>query len=84
MVVVVVVVWCHPDESKHNKKARLLARNNKTTPYLAAFALMSVVPAILFWAHTWVLQLFALLFVVSYVYAYVAIVRFRVPRWMRG
>ena len=63
--------------------ALLLARNNKTTPYLAAFALMSVVPAMLFWAHTWVLQLFALLFVVSYVYAYVAIVRFRVPRWMR-
>ncbi len=63
--------------------ARLLARNNKTTPYLTAFALMSVVPAMLFWAHTWVLQLFALLFVVSYVYAYVAIVRFRVPRWLR-
>ncbi len=63
--------------------ARLLARNNKTTPYLAAFALMSVVPAMLFWAHTWVLQLFVLLFVVSYVYAYVVIVRFRVPKWIR-
>jgi UDP-GlcNAc:undecaprenyl-phosphate/decaprenyl-phosphate GlcNAc-1-phosphate transferase len=63
--------------------ARLLARNNKTTPYLAAFALISVVPAMLFWANTWVLQLFALLFVVSYVYAYLAIVRFRVPGWIR-
>ena len=63
--------------------ARLLARNNKTTPYLAAFSLMSVVPATLFWAHTWVLQLFALLFMVTYVYAYVAIVRFRVPNWLR-
>jgi UDP-GlcNAc:undecaprenyl-phosphate/decaprenyl-phosphate GlcNAc-1-phosphate transferase len=66
-----------------DEAALLLARNNKTTPYLVAFSLMSVIPAMLFWAHTGVLQLFSLLFVVSYVYAYVAIVRFRVPRWMR-
>lgn len=66
-----------------DEAALLLNRNNKTTPYLVAFSLMSVVPAMLFWAHTWVLQLFALLFVVSYVYAYVAIVRFRVPSWIR-
>jgi UDP-N-acetylmuramyl pentapeptide phosphotransferase/UDP-N-acetylglucosamine-1-phosphate transferase len=63
--------------------ALLLARNNKTTPYLAAFAFMSVVPAMLFWAHTWVLQWFALLFVVTYVYAYLTIVRFKVPKWLR-
>lgn len=66
-----------------DEAALLLARNNKTTPYLVAFSLMSVVPAMLFWKHPWVLQLFALLFVVTYVYAYMAIVRFRVPRWLR-
>jgi hypothetical protein len=44
---------------------------------------MSVMPAVLFWDNTRALQLFALLFVVSYVYAYVAIVRFRVPRWIK-
>ena len=62
---------------------RLLARNNKTTPYLAAFALMSVVPAVLFWSNTLVLQLFALLFIMTYVYAYVSIVRFKVRKWMK-
>lgn len=66
-----------------DEAALILARNNRTTPYLAAFSLMSVVPAMLFWKHTWVLQLFALLFVVTYVYAYIAIVRFRVPKWFR-
>jgi hypothetical protein len=67
-----------------DEAALLLKRNNKTTPYLVAFSLMSVIPATLFWAHTWLLQLFSLLFVVSYVYAYVVIVRFRVPRWIRS
>ncbi len=62
---------------------RLLVRNNRTTPYLAALAAMSVVPAMLFWSTTWALQLFCLLFVVTYVGAYVTIVRFKVPKWLR-
>ncbi len=62
---------------------RLLERNNKTTPYLAALAAMSVVPAMLFWSTTWALQLFCVLFVATYVGAYVTIVRFKVPKWLR-
>jgi UDP-N-acetylmuramyl pentapeptide phosphotransferase/UDP-N-acetylglucosamine-1-phosphate transferase len=63
--------------------ARLLARNNKTMPYLATLTLMSVLPAMLFWSNTRVLQLLVLLFVLTYVYGYTRIVRFKVPRWMR-
>ena len=62
---------------------QLLVRNNKTTPYLTAFSLMSVIPAMLFWEKTWVLQLFVLMFVTTYLYAYLSIVRFKVPKWMR-
>jgi UDP-GlcNAc:undecaprenyl-phosphate GlcNAc-1-phosphate transferase len=66
------------DESR-----RMLMRNNRTSPYLWGFTLLTVVPAVLFWNHTRILMGFTLLFVVSYVYCYRCIVRFRVPRWLR-
>lgn len=61
-----------------------LMRNNKTTPYLVVFALTSVAPAVLFWTNTYVLMLFTLLFVTLYVWAYLSIVRFRIPGWLKG
>ena len=67
------------DESR-----RMLMRNNRTSPYLWAFTLLTVVPAILFWNNTPVLMGFCLLFVVSYVVAYMAIIRFKVPRVFRN
>lgn len=67
------------DESR-----RMLMRNNRTSPYLWAFTLLTVVPAILFWNNTPVLMGFCLLFVVSYVVAYIAIIRFKVPRVFRN
>jgi UDP-GlcNAc:undecaprenyl-phosphate/decaprenyl-phosphate GlcNAc-1-phosphate transferase len=66
------------DESR-----RMLMRNNRTSPYLWGFALLTVLPAVLFWNRTPWLIGFTLLFVVSYVWAYVSIVRFKVPRWLR-
>ncbi|MDQ6880607.1 MAG: glycosyltransferase [Pseudomonadota bacterium] len=68
----------HDDESR-----RMLMRNNRTSPYLWGFALLTVCPAVLFWNQTIVLMGFTLLFIVSYLYAYSSIVRFRVPRWLR-
>lgn len=62
---------------------RMLMRNNRTSPYLWGFTLLTVVPAVLFWRHTEVLMAFCALFVVSYVAAYVAIIRFKVPAWLR-
>jgi len=68
----------HDDESR-----RMLMRNNRTSPYLWGFTLLTVVPAVLFWRNTWVLIGFCLLFVATYVAAYLAIVRFKVPAWLR-
>ncbi len=62
---------------------RMLKRNNRTAPYLWAFTMLSVVPAVLFWSNTPVLLAVCLLFCVTYVMAYVAIIRFRVPDWLR-
>lgn len=68
----------HEDEAR-----RMLIRNNRTSPYLWGFALLTVTPATLFWRNTYVLMAFCLGFVVVYIWAYTSIVRFRVPRWMR-
>jgi UDP-N-acetylmuramyl pentapeptide phosphotransferase/UDP-N-acetylglucosamine-1-phosphate transferase len=65
------------------KDARALVRRNSlTSPYLWMFSLMAVIPATVFWRYTWVLMLFCLLFIASYVWLYVRIVRFKAPRWM--
>jgi UDP-N-acetylmuramyl pentapeptide phosphotransferase/UDP-N-acetylglucosamine-1-phosphate transferase len=68
----------HDDEAR-----RMLMRNNRTSPYLWGFTILTVVPAVLFWRHTAVLMAFTLLFIVSYVWVYVSIVRFRSPRWLK-
>jgi UDP-N-acetylmuramyl pentapeptide phosphotransferase/UDP-N-acetylglucosamine-1-phosphate transferase len=68
----------HDDESR-----RMLMRNNRTSPYLWGFTLLTVAPAVVFWNNTPVLMACCGLFVVSYVAAYIAIVRFKVPDWLR-
>ncbi|TSE28748.1 putative undecaprenyl-phosphate N-acetylglucosaminyl 1-phosphate transferase [Tepidimonas thermarum] len=68
----------------HDDAARqLLMRNNRTSPYLWGFALTTVIPAVLFWDTTPVLMVGCVLFVLAYVAAYLTIVRFKVPRWLR-
>ena len=57
--------------------------NALTSPYLWLLAALAVIPAILFWRDHMVLKCFALLFVVTYVWLYWAIVRFKAPIWMR-
>jgi UDP-GlcNAc:undecaprenyl-phosphate GlcNAc-1-phosphate transferase len=68
----------HDDASR-----RMLMRNNRTSPYLWGFTLLTVLPALVFWQNTHMLMAFCGLFVLSYLYAYISIVRFKVPRWLR-
>ncbi len=65
------------------RDARALTRRNAlTSPYLWLLSAAAVIPATLFWRYTWVLIGFSALFVVSYVWLYVQIVRFNAPQWM--
>lgn len=65
------------------KEARaLMKRNARTAPYLWLFSLTAVIPATIFWENTNVLIFFCLLFVISYVWLYARIVRFKSPRWL--
>ena len=61
----------------------MLRRNNRTSPYLWGFSMLTVVPAVLFWDNTTVLMLFCLVFAVTYVGGYLMIIRFKVPRWLK-
>lgn len=57
-------------------------RNSLTSPYLWALSSVSVVPAMLFWNNTKALMCFVVVFMLTYVYLYRMIIRFRTPRWM--
>jgi UDP-N-acetylmuramyl pentapeptide phosphotransferase/UDP-N-acetylglucosamine-1-phosphate transferase len=65
------------------KEARaLMKRNARTSPYLWLFSLMAVIPATVFWQNTTMLIISCLLFIISYVWLYARIVRFKSPRWL--
>lgn len=61
----------------------LLMRNNRTSPYLWMYTIITTIPAIIFWSNTWVLIGFAVFFSIIYTLAYIAIIRFKVPGWLR-
>jgi UDP-N-acetylmuramyl pentapeptide phosphotransferase/UDP-N-acetylglucosamine-1-phosphate transferase len=63
-------------------KFDLLSANGRTAPYLWLLSSFAVVPAILWWQSTSILIAFTLLFMISYVWLYRRIVRFKTPRWM--
>lgn len=60
----------------------LMKRNARTSPYLWLFSLMAVIPATVFWKNTSILMFFCLLFIISYLWLYARIVRFKSPRWL--
>ena len=57
-------------------------RNAMTSPYLWLLSSMAVAPATVFFASTWVLLLFCVVFVLSYVWIYYRLVRFNAPEWL--
>ena len=64
------------------ERRRLTRRNSMTSPYLWLLCLLSVIPSLLWWQSTSVLSWFLLLFVVSYIWLYKRIVRFKTPKWL--
>ena len=56
--------------------------NAKTAPYFWILSSLAVVPAVLWWRSTAILIIFTVLFAVSYVWIYKAIVNFRTPKWL--
>lgn len=59
-----------------------LIRNSLTAPYLWGMCLLSVIPAVMFWRDSWLLQLFSVLFIIGYITLYRMLVKFSAPEWM--
>lgn len=59
---------------------QVLSRNSLTAPYLWAIALVSVVPAVLFWENTPILFSGCIAFVALYLWLYQKLIRFRAPK----
>lgn len=78
-----IMRWALPNQSAPSSADLRHVANAKTSPYLWLLSSLAVFPALLFWQYTWVLQIFALLFCVSYVWIYRSIVRFQTPRWLK-
>lgn len=57
-------------------------RNALTSPYLWMLSSLATVPAVLFWQHQYVLMAFLVLFSMTYVFLYRALVNFGTPRWL--
>ncbi|MEO6032500.1 MAG: glycosyltransferase [Burkholderiaceae bacterium] len=68
--------------AENHERRRLTRRNSMNSPYLWMLCLASVIPSLLWWDSTAVLAWFLLLFVVSYVWLYARIVRFKTPKWL--
>lgn len=56
-------------------------RNSLTAPYLWSMAILTIFPAVLFWREKWALIIFSFLFVLFYIWIYLRIIRFNIPRF---
>jgi hypothetical protein len=71
-----LIRWAEVHESK---KTASYSKNANTSPYLWLLSSFAVFPAVIWWDITWVLQCAALLFCISYIWIYNAVVKFKTP-----
>lgn len=72
--------------ARNSKEAKSYAKNARTAPFLWFLSSLAVFPGVIWWQTTWVLQCFMLLFCISYVSAYMTIVKFKTStlfRWLK-
>ncbi len=65
-----------------NINSHIVKRNSFTSIYLWVLSAMAVIPATLFYNNTFILQIFCLIFIISYIWLYVRIIKFRSPKWL--
>ena len=68
--------------TKHSQEEAFLG-NARTAPYLWVLTGLAAVPALLWWNDTLILMIACALFLISYVWVYRQIVRFRSPNWLQ-
>jgi hypothetical protein len=68
-----------------NKKEMrgLYSQNAKTSHYLWCLSILTALPAIVWWDSTWILQCFTLLFAITYIVIYKALIKFKTPKFFK-
>ena len=67
-----------------NDGDKSLNQNSITSPFLWALTMSSVIPAVLFWRHQFVLIIFVSIFIFIYMYIYRSLVKFITPSWLQN
>jgi UDP-N-acetylmuramyl pentapeptide phosphotransferase/UDP-N-acetylglucosamine-1-phosphate transferase len=75
-----LIRWAEVYESKETAS---YSKNAKTSPYLWLLSSLAIFPALIWWQTTWILQCFALLFCITYVWIYNAVVKFKTPSFFK-
>jgi len=57
--------------------------NAQTSKYLWIIALIAIIPALLFWEYSLVLQISFIAFCAIYVWLYYLIIKFKIPAWIK-
>jgi UDP-N-acetylmuramyl pentapeptide phosphotransferase/UDP-N-acetylglucosamine-1-phosphate transferase len=78
-----IMRWTLVRDANAGFEAGFYINNARTSPYLWLLSSLAAIPAVLFWQYSWVLQAFAFLFCVSYVWLYRSLVRFDTPDWLK-
>jgi UDP-N-acetylmuramyl pentapeptide phosphotransferase/UDP-N-acetylglucosamine-1-phosphate transferase len=71
-----IAKWVNP-----GNKNSYFSSNARTSPFLWFLSSLAVFPAVIFWNNTLILQLASLIFCLSYIYIYRAIVKFKI-QWL--
>lgn len=71
-----VMKWAHINQGS------LYLANAKTSPYLWILSSLAVFPAMVFWNNTLALQIFTVLFCLSYLWIYRRLVTFKTPKFI--
>ena len=68
-----------------HEKGRIVSNsaNARTSPYLWLLAAIGIIPASLFWDSTPTLLILFIIFCVIYIATFLAIIRFKVPKWIK-
>lgn len=76
--------WAHASTLNQNKSKSNISANAKTSPYLWLLSSIAIIPSVLWWNFTWVLQLSFIIFCIGYWWIYKSIVRFNTPTWLKN
>ncbi|MEC9493308.1 glycosyltransferase family 4 protein [Flexistipes sp.] len=66
-----------------DRKENVLLRNSATSPFLWLICSLAIIPAILFWQHTYILIIFVFLFCIFYIMLYKNIAKFKIGRVLK-